>query len=71
MGWDGKLGGAVEEDANKVANTLLLALAPGTPLELQLLLLLQLPFKPVVGIATGRTGSSRTGEGFSGTACNE
>lgn len=63
FGWDGKLAGAVEEEANKVANTLLLVLAL---LELQLLLLLPLLFKPVVALATGGSTSSEIGVGFSG-----
>lgn len=60
LGWDdGILTGAGDEEANKVANTLQLAFA--ALLELQLLLLLQLTFKPVAAIATGGSVSSDTG----------
>lgn len=56
------LTGAGEEEANKVANTLL---ALAALLELQLLLLLQLTLKPVAAMATGGSASSETGLGFS------
>ena len=70
FGRDGKLGaaGAVMVDANMVANTLLLVLAAAPLLELQLVLLLQLSFKPVTAIETGGTETSETGPGFSATA---
>lgn len=63
FGWDGKLTGVVEEEANKVANTLLpLVLAP--LLELQQLLLL--PFNSDATMETGGSTSSETGVGISG-----
>lgn len=65
FGWDGMLVGAAVE-ANRLANTLLLELP--LVLELQLVLLTQLPFNPAVTIATGGGcgGSSTTGVRFSG-----